>query len=250
MIQKISKLLALAQGASTQAEAEACFAKAQSLATAHSISLAQAQHLSDAAEKQQPIHRTITIGLPRKRANKHLVNLMYAIALANDVEMNIAHNSTYVVMFGYPSDIDMCEQLWIQIAQRMVQFADQFLRDITSNKQVARSSYYAGFIDTMRRRLADSRAVEVARAEAATQTDRHHPEPSATSLALRHKSATIRDYYKQNSAARGTWRGDRHHGKRSAHAARAGGLAARQVVLPSGSEIAGGRRSISKADAY
>ena len=247
MIQKISKLLALAQGASTQAEAEACFAKAQALAAAHSISLAEAEHLNKSPAKQQPIHRTITIGLPRRRANKHLVNLMEAIAASNDVKMNIAHNSTYVVMYGYPSDIDMCEQLWIQIAQRMVQFADQFLRDVTTNKQVARSSYYVGFIRIMRRRLAESRAAAVARAEAACEPN--GAAQTTTTLALRDKSATIGDYYAQNSTARGTWQGDRHRSKRSAHALQAGGLAARQVVLPGGPEVTAGRRSIRQTRA-
>ena len=250
MIQKISKLLALAQGASTPAEAEACFAKAQALATANSISLAEARLIAKPEVVEQPIHRTLTIGLPRKRANKHLVNLMHAIAVSNDVEMNIAHNSTYVVMFGFPTDIDVCEELWIQIAQRMVQFADAFLRDVQTNKQVARSSYYEGFITTLRPRLATARTEAVMCAATTYESRSQAADPIGnTTLALRNKSATVTDYYKTNSSARGSWGGDRRRTKHSTQAAAAGGLAARQVVLPGGPEIAGGRLSIGAGNA-
>jgi hypothetical protein len=43
-----------------------------------------------------------------------------AIAQANDVEVDVAHNSTYVIAYGMPDDIDLVEALWLNVAPRMI----------------------------------------------------------------------------------------------------------------------------------
>ena len=271
MIDKISKLLALAERASTPAEAEACFAKAQALATAHAISLAEARmNTHNQQRRETPTHKTITVGEPRKRANKHLVNLMAVIARVNDVEMNIAHNSTYVILFGFPSDINTCEELWTRISHQMVLFAEQYLaeddwRSDTAQpawnpwapapklvtKQTARSSYYSGFITSLSHRLATARETELANAERRHER-RNDAEPSAnapattTALAIKAKAQEVHAYYQNESTARGTWRGNQRdtlHSTMAAEAGRRDGHRVRigdDIQLP-GSSLAVGR---------
>lgn len=266
MIDKISKILALAERASTPAEAEACFAKAQALATAHAISLAEARmNTHNKQRRETPTHKTITVGEPRKRANKHLVNLMAAIASVNDVEMNIAHNSTYVILFGFPSDINTCEELWTRISHQMVLFAEQYLaEDDWRNdsalgswnpwtggqkpvtKQTARSSYYSGFITSLSRRLTTARETEVANAER-RQQDRTQPYPSpssdptvtTTALAIKAKSEEVQAYYQSESRARGTWRGNQRHTLHSTAAAEAGRRDGHRVRITDSEQITG-----------
>ena len=268
MIDKISKILALAERAATPAEAEACFAKAQALATAHSISLAEARmNTLDQERRETPMHKTITIGEPRKRANKHLVNLMAAIAGVNDVKINIAHNSTYVIVFGFPSDINICEELWTRISHQMVLFAERYLAedawrgDSASGswnpwtgapkpvaKQTARSSYYSGFIASLSRRLTAARETELANAERRHE-NLHDADPSAdvaataaattTALAIKAKSQEVDAYYQSESQARGTWRGNQRGTLHSAPATEAGRRDGHRVRITDSDQLAG-----------
>lgn len=269
MIDKISKILALAERASTPAEAEACFAKAQALATAHAISLAEARmNTHDRQRHETPTHKTITIGEPRKRANKHLVNLMAAVARVNDVEMNIAHNSTYVILFGFPSDINTCEELWTRISHQMVLFAEQYLAedawrgDSASgswnpwthapkpvSKQTARSSYYSGFIASLSRRLLKARETELANSELRHERRRNsagsaHEPVVTTALAIKAKSQEVHAYYQNESQARGTWRGNQRRTLHSAVAAEAGRRDGHRVRIADSDQLAGQRLAL------
>lgn len=117
---KIAKLLAQAEGKGvTEAEAEVFLKKAQELATLHSIDLAKARHLTVAKERTTPIQRTITLGVRGTRGLNTLVALFGGIARANDITYNIAHNSTYVVAFGFAEDIDVAEALYASLTVQM-----------------------------------------------------------------------------------------------------------------------------------
>lgn len=252
-IDKISKLLAMAENASTPAEAELFFEKAQRLASLGSIELAEArQHAAKKTQRETPVTEHVTVGAPRQHVNKPLVKLFLAIADSNDIRMNVAHDSTYVILFGFPSDIEVAKLLWENIAVQMVRFADAYIREgswrtetvqrvktVTYTDgwgrtrkeerwgvhpltaQSARASFYDGFINSVRRRLADARASEVQEKEEAWKQEKREMESSGasnvqqeavespTAIALRGKEVEVVDFYKSTSKAKGTWRGGR-----------------------------------------
>lgn len=127
MIDKIAKLLALAENTKNEAEAAAYMEKAQSLATLNAIDLAKARSLDPAKKKSSvPVQRRITIGEHKTRGLNTYVELFDGIARANDVKVNIAHNSTYVVTFGFAEDIDATETLFRSLLVQMVTASQEY----------------------------------------------------------------------------------------------------------------------------
>ena len=145
--EKIAKLLAQAEGNGvTEAEAEVFLLKAQELATLHSIDLAKARHLTVAKERTTPVQRTITLGVAGTRGLNTLVSLFGGIARANDITYNIAHNSTYVVAFGFSEDIDVAEALYASLVVQMASAAAQYRKTGTWKQETTyrapRYEYY------------------------------------------------------------------------------------------------------------
>ena len=255
MIERIAKLLAKAERATTAAEAQAYFDKAQSLATAHSISLAKAR-LVTSEVRIAPINKRIVIGEPRRHANRHLINLMHAVATTNDLQMDIARNSTFCILFGFPSDIATAEMLWSKISTQMVRLGEDFLSSDTwrgdvrivrqgrhtrrapLTKQTARAQYYEAFIETVRGRLQLARDHEIH-----LQSEKDGPDGSAgtpsTDIALLEKAEAVADYYGEVSDARGSWRGDSRVQGMSAAAHKAGHRDGQRVQITSNGGLSG-----------
>ncbi len=260
MIDRIAKLLAKAESAATPEEAHAYFEKAQALATAHSISLARARlHHRGSARAPDPVHRTIRVGEPRRHSNRPLVTLMAVVAEVNDVKIDVAHNSTYVIAYGFADDIDAAEHLWSHVATRMTRFADHYLtagqwrsdvryvrdrrgyRAAPMTKQTARATYYDSFITTLHSRLTAARDTAVRAAD--TQQPAGHHEPGAA-LVLREKAVAVGSYYANQSSARGTWSGRSTVIGESESARRAGARDARTVDLRDSSSLTGPRPAL------
>jgi hypothetical protein len=129
LTEKIAKLLNQAENAGTEAEASVFMQKAQEMATLYSIDLAKARHITVAKEKTTPVQRTITLGVRGTRGLNTLVELFRGIASANDVTMNIAHNSTYVIAFGFAEDIDVAETLFASLSVQMAAAAAEYRKD-------------------------------------------------------------------------------------------------------------------------
>ena len=68
------------------------------------------------------------IGERGKRGNRQLVVLYLVVAEANDVMVNVATDSTFVLGFGYPADLEVVEQLWASLATQMASAAARRLR--------------------------------------------------------------------------------------------------------------------------
>ncbi len=275
----IAALLAKAERTDNTHEAEAYLAKAQHLATLRSVDLAMVRaRNSQSRRRVAPMSRTVQIGDPGKRANTHLVSLFVAVARANDVVVDVARNSTYVIGYGMPSDLDLVEQLWAFLAHQMVQAASRYLdagewRGETyqalgrqrigrwsypvldsrpHTRQTARAAFYRGFIDRISVRLQQARQEALAEATDPTPTDDAHdgppdaeavgadgPGPSAT-LVLRQKENEVQSFYRQSSRARGSWTGYRGAAAGDTGAATgAGRRAAAQARLTSQRGIAG-----------
>lgn len=258
-LDRIAALLAKAEGTDNQAEAEAYMMKAQSLATQASVDLAVARARSAAkSQPTRPISRTVVIGEKGKRANAHLVSLYVAIAHPNGAQVDVAHNSTYVIGFGLPNDLDVIEAMFASLATQMVASANDWLalgewksesyvsRPRSGNgwrtkkkphtAQTARAAFYRAFIERIGERL------EAAKAEIAAKTVvvEDASSPTTGELVLRSRDVEVRSFYRSESSARGSWSGySGQVSKRAGSATRAGRDAAARARLGANKELPG-----------
>jgi hypothetical protein len=239
-VSRIAALLAKAERTDNQHEAEAYLAKAQHLATLRSVDLAMVRARSARQQRRvAPVSRTVQVGESGKRANTHLVSLFVAVARANDVVVDVARNSTYVIAYGMPSDLDLVEQLWGSLAHQMVQASGRYLdagswrqesyrrlvrervgrwslprlEERPHTKQTARAAFYRGFIDRIGSRLQQAHDEAVEEAETSREPPARGraesaPGPSAA-VVLRAKTEEVQAFYRGESKARGSWTGYR-----------------------------------------
>lgn len=243
IIETIGKMLKQAEKAGTAEEAEAFTQKAQALATQHAVDMAVArQRIAKSEKREQPIQKSIRWGgdLGTKNTKAHLVNLFSAVANSNDVRLNIYHNSSGVIAFGFPSDIEVTETLFASLAVQMVEAADKYVRSgvhkgetVYRSKRVrdewyggwqevwgwypvdgrtARSNFYEGFIGRISTRL---RAAKIKAEEAAVQasdeaegiTEETSDTTPGAALVLVQKREEVSEFYSKTSQARGSWKG-------------------------------------------
>jgi hypothetical protein len=215
VIDKIGKLLAQAEGTSNEHEAEAFVSRAQELATTYAvdIELARARQASRRLRgAEEPFEqRRLRIGERGRRGNRHLVTLYLVVAQANDVMVNVANDSTFVIGFGYSADLDVVERLWASLATQMATSAARRLREGEHRRaRVAavtwRLSFYEGWLHAVQTRLEQARERAIEQAVAAQEG------PAAATggaLVLRAKAERVREFHDRESEARGSWRGAR-----------------------------------------
>ncbi|TYL50137.1 TIGR04338 family metallohydrolase [Nocardioides sp. BGMRC 2183] len=228
---KIAKLLRQAEGTRNEHEQAAFLAKAQGLATRHSIALALARaHTARAERTDRPVAENYRIGEPGKRGLARYVRLLVNIAHPNDLRCTISHDSTAVTLYGFAADIEVTKALYESLLVQMVADCERYLasgrretvrtwdkqRRRWRTKQVAtitaRLSFYEAYALRIGQRLETARQEAIAEA---TGPAPGHP-PTATStetaLALRQKEVAVHDYFAEalrRNRIRGTWRGDR-----------------------------------------
>ena len=213
VLDKIGKLLAQAEGTDNEHEADAFVTRAQELATTYAVDLElarsrqAARRLRSAAGGTDDLEqRRLVIGVKGKRGNRQLVVLYLVVAEANDVMVNVANDSTFVLGFGYPADLEVVEQLWASLATQMATAAARRLR--AGEHRTAgvaavswRLSFYEGWMHAVQTRLQE------ARARALQAHDTAAPTSTSGALVLRAKSERVREFHDQESEARGSWRG-------------------------------------------
>ena len=226
VLDRIAALLAKAERTEHAAEAEVYLAKAQSLATQASVDLAVARARTARREaREQPTQRTITIGERGKRANTHLVTLFVTVGHCNGLQVDVAHNSTYVIAYGMPSDLELTGALFGSLATQMMATANAWLavgqwREDTyisregwrkpHTAQTARAAFYRGFIERIGRRLVEARDEVIARAESTVVQivdDGESVGETTGAVVLRAKDAEVRSFDRSSSSARGSWGG-------------------------------------------
>lgn len=228
LLERIGALLDKAERTDSPAEAHALAEKAQRLATLHAVDpdMAVAQR-RQRRHREQPEQRQVGIGPSGKPANRHLVNLYWAVAHANGVMVNVARNSSYVIGFGFPTDLDVVQALYASLAHQMVSAANTAIaegrhrEDVywspraqrwRSDARVFRRSFYEAFTAEVAQRL------QRARDEAAEEADARHGDAEADSgadggggaqLVLAQRQDEVAAFYQRASTARGTWQGNR-----------------------------------------
>jgi hypothetical protein len=268
---KIAKLLNQAEHAGTVAESEVFMAKAQELATLHSIDLAKARHATIAKQRTTPVQRTIVMGVRGTRGLSTLVSLFSGIARANDITCDIATNSTRVYAYGFAEDIDIAEALFASLSVQMSSAVEDYRRSGTWQGEwtwvpgrycrgiwieghhkplpwiSARLDFQQGFAERMGRRLKAAReAAEHAPerdTEDGTRGGGSGPGEPGTAVVLAAKRQTVQDYYRRASTARGSYRGTR--SATSSAARGAGARAADAARLSQSDSLPGARRSLA-----
>ena len=249
-LDRIAALLAKAERTDNEAEADAYLMKAQQLATLASVDLAVARaRIARREARQQPESRTTTIGEKGRRANPHLISLFVAIAHANDAKVDVASNSTYVIGYGMPADLDVVETMFGSLAVHMVHSGQGYVTAGTwrgetyiaavarrrrgerrpHTAQTARAAFYRAYVERISERL------EQARREALERIAAPVPGPQARTpmdgaLVLRQKASEVRSFHASASRARGSWTGY-----------------AGAVRTPSGTAAEAGRSAASRA---
>ena len=159
LLTRIGGLLRQAEGTENEHEAEAFMAAAQRLATAASIDLALARAHDPAARKATaPITRQITVGKAGKRGLRTYVQLFVQIAQANDVTCDVASNSTFVIAYGFETDIDTCEALYTSLVIQMVAASDAYLKSGAYKGETARQVVTKN-VGYLRRRVVEEKAL-------------------------------------------------------------------------------------------
>ena len=216
LVDRVGKLLAQAEGTDNEHEAAAFVERAQQLATAHAVDLERARerqrarHRPGAAGDEPLEQERLDVGAKGRRGNRHRVLLYTAVARSNDVLVNVASDSTYVLGFGAGSDLEVVERLWASLAVQMTAAAQRRLdRGEHRRSGVAalswRLSFYDGFVVAVAERLAQARQRAVA---ADVPPDREAGRVgTSAALVLRAKADRVQEFYARSSQARGTWRG-------------------------------------------
>jgi hypothetical protein len=214
-------------------------AAAQRLATATSIDLAVARaHSSQRTKSQMPVQRTITIGNAGTRGLRTYVQLFVVIANANDVKCDVASNSTFVYAYGFAEDIDASHALYASLVMQMVKASEAYIASGAHRPTptiTARLNFQLAFGARIGQRLAEAR--EQAQQEAIKGRDNQ----PGTAIALRDKDIELKDFYRQTSEARGTWRATSATAGYSSAARRAGDRAGRRARLGNSPELSGAR---------
>ncbi len=209
LVDRIGKLLAQAEGTDNEHEAAAFVERAQQLATEHAVDLELARaRQRDRATRggAEPIvQERIEVGARGRRGNRHRVQLYAVVAAANDVLVNVAHDSTYLLGFGHRADLEVVERLWASLAVQMVSAAQRRMdrgehRVAGVAGQSWRLSFYDGWVQAVGERL------RAARDRAVVEVAVPAGEPSAA-LVLRAKAERVSSFYATASDARGAWRG-------------------------------------------
>jgi hypothetical protein len=244
MLARIAALLRQAEGTDNPHEAEAFMAAAQRLATATSIDLAVARSHSDQRTKtQMPVQRTITIGNAGARGLRTYVQLFVVIASANDVKCDVASNSTFVYAYGFAEDIDASHSLYASLVMQMVKASEAYICSGAHRPTptiTARINFQLAFGARIGQRLSQ------ARDEAHDEATRDRSDCPGTAIALRDKDIELKDFYRQASQARGTWRATSATAGYSSAARRAGDRAGRRARLGPSPELGGARSALQK----
>jgi hypothetical protein len=235
IIEKIQKLLALAEGAGTEEEAETVFAKARSLMVQHAVEemdLVKSGHAP--TEKIVERHVTLRARDERRKAKSILLN---SIALANRCKVLLYRDTISII--GYESDTVFVEMLWtsvlIQMANAQTREWGKYQHQTPSYAQTSRyifvNQFSLGYAAGVGQRL-------IVRAKADDKA-------AGTDLVLRDRSQDVDDWFQEQHPSTRKTKAVRVSGNYAARSA--GTSAAASADLSGGrNNVAGGRNAVGR----
>ena len=141
-LEKIGKLLVQAENTTNENEANAFLTAAQRLATLAGVDLNRARMSQEAKHRTLPTQKQLRVGERGKKGLRTLQTLAAGIARANDLQVDFAHNGTYVNLYGYQEDIDITEALYTSLLVQMVTASEAFL---SSGEYAKETTYREGY---------------------------------------------------------------------------------------------------------
>jgi hypothetical protein len=265
-LELIAKLLAKAEGSTTDQERDTYNEKAQQIAAANSIDVAKARHLKQSKE-------SIVIGVPGTEGLKTLVNLYLGIAKANDLECLMAHNSTRVYAIGFEEDIDVTDAMYASLITQMTTAVAAFKKDGSWREEevwaegwysTRRQMYIRGrmkrinwrgarlnFQDAFAKRISnrlyevqcETRRRRIAEEMLTPEAQSTGVAFSGTALVLASKREAVTEAYNKAPKSRASWSGSV-NGQSSSSARQAGRTAADRASLGSSTSLSGARKGI------
>ena len=250
---KIGKLLRQAEGTRNEHERDAFLARAQSLATRHSVALAVARAAVRRHERREsPVFERVVLGEQGKRSLARYVQLMSVIRAANDLSMTISAGNSAVTLYGFAADIEVTKALYASLVVQMIADGDRYLRSGAHKREIslvweprrgwvekavdgatARAAFYEGWTAKVGERLREAKERQLR--EAVLADGPVAPgESTSTELAVRAKELEVVDYFQgkmREHNVRGTWRGTTSAQAAAPASARAGAAAAARAVL-------------------
>ena len=191
-----------------------------------------------------PVQRTITIGNAGTQGLRTYVQLFVVIAAANDVKCDVASNSTFVYAYGFAEDIDASHALYASLVMQMVKASEAYIAygRAPADADHHRAAELPAGVRCPRRTATARRPASRRRREVTKDRRR----PPGTAIALRDKDIELKDFYREASQARGTWRATSATAGYSSAARRAGDRAGRRARLGTSPELAGARAALEK----
>lgn len=229
IIERIGKLLIQSERTNNEAEQDVFFKKAQELASRHSVELELArQAVTNKELLETPTHKRIQIAQDGTQLRPVFCELFMAIGGAQDLKFTIAHDSTYVNAYGFPSDIAITEAIYAHVVHQMMEECAAFIRggtwrdekvirynrrtgayeQKTINARVVKRQFFEAFSSRIGRRLREAKREAEAQKVTVTSSEGVTSESTGALVLVRKKDA-VNDYYETNNNARGTWGGNR-----------------------------------------
>jgi len=218
MVLRIRALLAKAEGASTEAEAEAYSEKAEELMAKYGIDLAMARDASSITEQRiqfQVDFTDLEYG-HRKAALLRGIATAYGCYTVRHSDGWNSKKISFVNVFGFKGDIDLTLMLWRSLLVQAERALAQADIPVWEHKKAFRTSWWQGFSDRIYLRLLDIKKAAVTEA-AVTDTGK------STALVLRDQAALTKEFAEKqypgglvmihNRASQGSGRGQ---GRRAA----------------------------------
>lgn len=227
VIEKIQKLLALAERAGTEHEAETAFEKARALMVQHAIEESMLKASGD-VKAEKIIERFVKLGA-RDEIRMAKGILLNAIAKANRCKVLLYRDTVSII--GYESDTYFVEMLWnsvlIQMLAARAKAWKQYQRDTPAAYQSSRFIFVNQFALGYASRVGERLVVRAAEQDKVAGTD----------IVLRDRSKDVDD-----------WMDTAHPNTRKSKAVvRSGNLAARSAGSKAAAtaDLSGGRNNVN-----
>jgi uncharacterized protein DUF2786 len=232
MVIKIQKLLALAESTSNEAEAATFLEKAQALQESYLIE--QHELIRDGRAKAEEIGYVVTLegkSTPLIKAKRELI---WGLADLNRCQSTMAHDRSYVRIYGFDSDREMVlamfNSIMIQLQTAMASAERTEYGPLSGTLKSWRVSFAHGYVRRVLSRLTD--------AQARRNADAARVATPGAELVLVNRAQLVKNYLdsnvktKKNSGYRtdatsnreGYWSGDRHGTSADLGGARVGGV--------------------------